>query len=69
MKKIEEYKINEQYLGMLALFRGCIIIDWEGTNFKSIKYRKLNKIIAQKCIEYYNKYWKHRNNEYYNEEK
>ena len=36
----EEYKMNQQYLGIQNLFRGYIVTDWKRTNFKSVKYRK-----------------------------
>ena len=53
---------------MQELFRGYVVIDWEGTNFKNEKYKKLNRIIAKRCVEHYDKCWKHRNNEYHDEE-
>jgi len=65
----EEYEMNQQYVGMRELFRGFVVIDWEGTNFGSRKYRKVNKIIVQRCVEYYYECWKHRNEEHHNEEK
>ena len=40
---------------MQDLFQEYVFIDWEGTNFKSAKYRKWNKIITKKCVEYYDK--------------
>jgi len=64
-----EYKSNQQYVGMKELFRGYIVKVWFGTQFNSLKYHNLNKIIAKKCVEYYLKCWKERNEEYKNEEK
>ena len=32
-------------------------------------YKKLNRISVKRCVEYYDKCWKHRNNEYHDEEK
>ena len=65
----EEYEMNQQYVGMQELFRGYIVIDWEGTNFGNKKYKKLNKIIVKRCVEFYDACWKHRNDEYHNDEK
>ena len=55
----EEYKMNQQYAGMQELFRGYVVIDWEGINLKSSTYKKLNRIITKKCAEYYDKCWKY----------
>ena len=57
----KEYEMNQQYVGMQELFRGYVVIDWEGTNLKNEKYKKLNRISVKRCIEYYNKYQKQRN--------
>lgn len=65
----EECKMNQQHAGMKELFRGYVAIDWEGTNLKNEKYKKLNRISAKRIIEHYDKYWKHQNNEYHYEEK
>ena len=35
----------------------------------SDKYRKLNKIVVRKCMEFYVKCWKHRNEAYYDAER
>ena len=35
----------------------------------SNKYRKLNKIIVRKCMEFYGKCWKHRNEAYHDAER
>ena len=35
----EEYEINQQYAGMLELFRGYVVIDWKATNIKIVKYK------------------------------
>ena len=61
--------MNQQYLGMQELFRGYVVIDWEGTNFKNEKYKKLNRISVKRYIEYYDKCWKYQNNEYHDKEK
>ena len=45
------------------------MIDWEGTNLNATKYKKLNKIIVRKCVEFYVKCWKERNEEYHNDDK
>jgi len=65
----EEYEMNQQCVGMQELFRGYVVRDWEGTNFKSEKYEKLNRISVKRCVEHYDKCWKHRNSEYHDEEK
>ena len=65
----EEYEMNQQYTGIQELFQEYVLIDWKGINLKSSKYKKLNKIITKKYIEYYDKCWKHRNKEYYDKEK
>ena len=64
-----DYKSNQQYVGMQELFRRYIVIDWERTNFGNKKYKDLNKIIVKRCVEFYDACWKHRNDEYHNEEK
>ena len=46
-----------------------MVIDWEGTNFKSEKHKKLNRMSVKRCVECYDKCWKHRNNEHHEEEK
>ena len=46
---------------MKELFRGYAIIDWKGSDLNCTKYRKLNKVIVRKCMEFYNQYQKHRN--------
>jgi len=65
----EEFEMNQQYVGMKELFRGYVVIDWEGTNLRTKKYKELNKIIVKRCVQYYDECWKHRNEEYHNEEK
>ena len=65
----EDFETNQQYVGMQELFRGYIVIDWEGTNLGTKKYEDLNKILVKRCIEHYDKCWKHRNEEYHDEEK
>ena len=54
---------------MKELFRGYIVVVWKGTNINSDKYKVLNKIVVQKCVEFYVKYQKHRYEIYRNEEK
>ena len=57
-KEDEEYETNQYFIGMKNLFRGCVIKSWTGVNFSGNKYRKLNKIVAKHCAEYYDKCWK-----------
>ena len=47
----EEYEMNQQYVGMQELFRGYVVIDWEGTNLKNERCKKLNRIIVIVTIE------------------
>ena len=54
---------------MRELFRGYVVVVQEGTNINSNKYRVLNKIVAKKCVEFYVKCWKKRNEIYYDKEK
>ena len=49
----EEFEMNQQYAGMQELFRGYVVIDWEGTNFRNEKYEELNKIMIKRCVKYY----------------
>lgn len=43
----EDYETNQQHVGMQELFRGYVVIDWEGTNLNTTKFKKLNKIIVK----------------------
>ena len=54
---------------MNELFRGYVVVVWEGTNITSNKYRVLNAIVVRKCIEFYMKCQIHRNKTYHDEEK
>ena len=65
----EEYETNQSLIGMKELFRGYVMVVWEGTDLNSKKYRVLNKIVVKKCVEFYVKCWKYRNEIYYDEEK
>ena len=49
----EEFEINQQYAGMQELFRGYVVIDWEGINFRNKKYKELNKIVVKRFVKYY----------------
>ena len=44
----DKYETNQQYIGMKELFRGYIVIDWEGVDLQYVKYRNLNRIIVKK---------------------
>ena len=57
----EDYKKNQHYVGMKELFRGYIIVDQIGSDLNCMKYRIVNKVIVRKCVEFYNQYWKYRN--------
>jgi len=62
-----DYKTNQQYIGMKELFRGYIVQVWNGVQLNSVKYHELNRIVVRKCVEYYVKCWKERNEESRNE--
>ena len=42
-KEEEEYEINQYLVGMQELFRGYVVVVWEGTELRSKKYSILNK--------------------------
>ena len=54
---------------MKELFRGYVVIMWEGTNENSDKYRVMNKIVVNKCVNFYVQCWKKRNETYHDEGK
>ena len=64
----EECETNQHFAGMQELFRGCVVVVWEGTELNSVKYRKLNKIAVRKYVEIHMKCWKDRNEVHYNEQ-
>ena len=68
-KNEEDYKMNQQHVGMQELFRGHVIIDWEGTNLNYPKHKRLNDILARKCVEFHTTCWKHRNKEFHDKPK
>ena len=41
----------------------------EGTEWNSVKYRKLNKIAVKRCVEIHMKCWKDRNEAHRDEQK
>ena len=53
---------------MKELFRGYVIKVQKGVDFSQSKYKILNKILSKHCILYYQKCWKHRNDQYHNED-
>ena len=65
----DEYESSQQHVGMKNLFRGFIVKDWEGANFNCVKYSQLNKIVIVNAVKFCNQCWKHRNEEFHNEEK
>ena len=54
---------------MNELFHRYVVVVWEGTNITSDKYRVLNDIVVRKCVKFYMKCWRHRNEVYHDEEK
>ena len=55
-EQIEEYEKNKYLIGMKELFRGCIVKEWKGVDFSTIKHREVNKTVIIKCVECYVKY-------------
>ena len=51
--KDEDYETNQYLLGIKELFQGYVVKVWIGVNISSDKYRKLNKIVVRKCVEFY----------------
>ena len=68
-KEEEEYETNQYLVGIQELFRGYVIVVWEGIELSSKKYSILNEIVAKKCMEFYVKCWKQRNEILYDENK
>ena len=46
-----------------------MVIVWEGADLNSKKYSVLNKIVIKKYVEFYEKFWKYRNEIFHNENK
>ena len=65
----EDYETNQYLVGMMELFRGYVVVDWEGANVNDDKFRVLNIIVVKQCVEFYMKCWKHRNQAYHDDEK
>ena len=65
----DEYETNQWLIGMKELFRGYIVKVWFGININSDIYRALNKVVVRKCVEFYVKCWKYRNEAYHDIEK
>ena len=61
VNKVDGLETNQQYIRMKALFCRYPIIAQFGTNFQTTKYQESNKILIKLCINYYEKYWKYRN--------
>ena len=54
---------------MKEFFREYTVRVWVGVNMSSDKYRELNKSVTRKCIEFYARCQKYRNNASYDEER
>ena len=54
---------------MSELFRGHVVKLWFDTDMRSDVHRSLNKIVVRKCVEFYYKCWKHRNEAHHDAEK
>jgi len=51
---------------MKQLFQGYTIIAWHGTNFSTNKFTDYNRVILKHYMNYYIKYWHHRNKAVHN---
>lgn len=56
-----EYETNQQCIGMMELFRGCVAKNWMSADMNVKKCRYLNMILARECVCFYDQCWKHRN--------
>ena len=65
----DECETSQWLIGMKDLFRGCIVKVWFGIDMSSDIHRSANKVIVRKCVEFYAKCWKHRNEAYHDKEK
>ena len=66
MIKIQKTIKNKERLRMQEIFWEYITKLLIETNFGINKDRKVSKVIVLKCVQYYYKYWMHRNKAYYN---
>ena len=57
----DEYETNQHYFSMKELFRGYVVLDWLEVDLRCRKYKKFNKIVVKRCVEFYNECWKNRN--------
>ena len=57
----DKHDTNQYFIGMKYLFQGFPVKVWKGTNFAEGEYKKMNKIFARHCINYYKECWDHRN--------
>ena len=55
------YKTMQQVIGIEAVFRGFVVIDWFGVDLKSERYKNLNKKIVTLCMQHYWECWEKRN--------
>ena len=62
--------MNQVAISIKYVFRGVIIKNQTGTNFRiSLKYIEMNRIIIKHYIEYYLKYQDNRNQKLYDPDK
>ena len=65
----EECETNQHYVRMKELFHGLVIIDQLNADLNCMKYKKINEILAHRCVKYYNDCQKDRNNIMHDENK
>ena len=51
----EDFETYQYYTGMKKLFCRHVVANWLGVIFKHIRYKKLNKVLVKRCVEFYNK--------------
>ena len=57
----DEYKTNQNFIGMKYLFCGFIITNWYIVNFSTLKYTEFNRIINKYYMNYCTYCWKYWN--------
>ena len=58
----EFFWTNQQAWGVREIFRGVVVKSWVAMPVESIKFKKHNKILIKKAVEFYSKCWKERCN-------
>ena len=68
-KEEEKCETSQCLIGVKELFRGHVVKAQKGVNMNSSEHKKLNKVAAKYCVDYYVKCWKHRNEACYDTNK